>query len=302
LDHFLRKVSEYGPAVVLNDFILSPEFRRAPPITDPIVYKSGPPMQVQTRVAPEELDRLWDHVSGVWSQLGEEDPFWSVVTEERYRSAKSSEALRSEFYASGRWDIDRLEAWLARAGLSTSMFPVVAEYGCGLGRMTGWLASRFGQVRAFDISAPHLRAAEEHVRRGGLSNVETVQVRTRADLAKLEGADLFFSLIVLQHNPPPIIVDILDRAFSFLNPGGIAFFQIPTYSSEYSFDVGSFWEGVAVEKSMEMHFVPQKDIFDLARARGLYPVEVAPDTGVGNYDRWVSNTFLFRKDLAAHQV
>src|SRR5271169_236009 len=53
--------------------------------------------------------------------------------------------------------------------------------------------------------------------------------RPKSSLARLTNVDLFFSIIVLQHNPPPVILGILDAAFAGLRPGGLAFFQVPTY-------------------------------------------------------------------------
>jgi hypothetical protein len=106
---------------------------------------------------------------------------------------------------------------------------------------------------------------------------------------------LFFSIIVLQHNPPPVILGILDAAFAGLRPGGLAFFQVPTYSSGYSFDFEQFLEKEGRAKSMEMHFVPQANILRLARARGMQLLEIKQDHLVGNYQCWVSNTFLMQK-------
>jgi hypothetical protein len=49
--------------------------------------------------------------------------------------------------------------------------------------------------------------------------------------------------------------------------------------------------------SIEMHFVPQSNILRPAQARGMQLLEVKQDDKVGNYQRWVSNTFLMQKDV-----
>jgi SAM-dependent methyltransferase len=200
-----------------------------------------------------------------------------------------------EFYAAGRGDFNYLNAYLARARLTTSQFPIAAEYGCGVGRVTRWLAPQFSSVRAFDISAPHMYMAKEYLLKEGIANVDFVHVGKRDDLRSLNGIDLFFSMIVLQHNPPPIIIDILDHAFHALNPGGIAFFQVPTYSSDYSFNASDYWADVASKKEMEIHFVPQVDILNLAHRHGLVPLEIREDHCIGSYERQVSSTFLMQK-------
>ena len=116
----------------------------------------------------------------------------------------------------------------------------------------------------------------------------------RADLAKLADVDLFYSIIVLQHNPPPVMMEILDRAFASLRPDGVAFFQIQTYSMNYTFSAQDYLKAIGESKGMEMHFLPHREIFDLARQHDVFPVEVQPDwCGIpGQYN---STAFLFRK-------
>ena len=145
------------------------------------------------------------------------------------------------------------------------------------------------------MSAPHLAMARQHLAQSGLANVDFVHLQQRDDLGQLAGIDLFFSLIVLQHNPPPVILDILDRAFAALNPGGVAFFQVPTYREGYRFSATGYWQDVASRTAMEIHFVPQAAIFDLAGRHGLRLLEVRNDNCLGSSDSTISNTFLMRK-------
>jgi SAM-dependent methyltransferase len=244
-----------------------------------------------------QLDQLWDHVSHVWTGLGTSDPFWSVITGERYRRANMSDAtVVEEFYSTGITDLNYLRAFLDRADIALTPDMVVAEYGCGLGRVTPFLARNVGRVVAFDISAPHLEAARHRIAQEGIPNVELVLVGGRSALARLRGIDLFFSIIVLQHNPPPLILDILGAAFAGLRPGGLAFFQVPTYASGYTFELARFMENEGRAKSMEMHFVPQINILRLAKAHGMQPIEIRTDHMVGNYARWLSDTFLLIKE------
>jgi SAM-dependent methyltransferase len=261
---------------------------------------TAPPMDVPSKAAtPEEHRALWDHVSSVWSKFGSTDPYWSVLTDERFRSKNmTDEASIEAFYATGQGELLRLEAWLRRNALELQPNSICAEYGCGVGRLTHWLARRFRRVVAFDISEPHLKAADDYLSRHGIHNVDLVLVRGDTDLQKLSDFDLFCSFIVLQHNPPPIMIDILARAFGGLKSGGYCFFQIPTYSANYSFSIDAYWTGVAANKGMEMHFLPQKTVLELARRHEVFPIEIQPDASIGNRTCWISNTFLMMKTLA----
>ncbi len=272
----------------------SDEFRATPSV--PALARglypqdSAPPMQVRTDCGPGELQALWDRVAAVWSGLGEADAHWSVLTEDRFRAPVLDAAALAAFHETGEGEAQRLEAWLRRAGVPFPADGACAEYGCGVGRITRALARRFRRVVALDVSGPHLRAAAADLAAAGIGNVGLLQVRGPADLAALDGVDLFYSVISLQHSPPPVIMDVLRRAFAGLRPGGCAFFQVPTYAAGYAWP-----SDAATQEGMEMHFVPQRVILKAAHAAGLRVLEVQPDWCIGRDSEWISNTFLLRK-------
>lgn len=267
----------------------------APPQPEHWRLDGAPPMRVDAICTPEELQALWDRVAGAWSRLGEVDPHWSVLTEERFRRDALDEAALRMFHETGEGEVTRLEAWLRRAGLEYGPDAACAEYGCGVGRITRALARRFGRVAAFDVSLPHLSAARAQVDSDGARNVELVQVRGAADLDRLAGFDVFYSVIALQHSPPPIILDVLGRAFAGLRPGGCAFFQVPTYAEGYEYSAAADLAAPCRDEEMEMHFVPQRAVLDLAHRAGLAVKEVQPDWCIGRPGEWISNTFLLHR-------
>ena len=216
-----------------------------------------------------------------------------MLADPKYKT--SDRDVIEEFYATGAYDAGYLDGFLERNSVRLPEQAVVAEFGCGVGRVTRWLARKYARVLAFDVSAPHLRAARERMAAEGLSNVEFVHVVGLKDLARLKDFDLFFSFIVLQHNPPPIMADILGQACRGLNPGGVAFFQAPTYGKGYSFNIDAYLDQEYKRSDMEMHFLPQQEIFRILGANDLDMIEVRQDHCIGNFDRWISNTFLAKK-------
>ena len=268
------------------------------------LLSNSQPMQVDVRSSETELQALWDHVSRTWSQLGEREPHWSVLTQEQFRAATLDEDQLAVFYDSGNAEVERLNAWLRRAGLSVRPDAVCAEFGCGVGRITHSLARQFGRVMAFDVSAPHLRTAQARMELENIQNVEFIRVIGKDSLVALQEIDVFYSIITLQHSPPPIILDVLGYAFRALRPGAYAFFQLPTFSTEYSYSVpehiqrlsqGINAQGGSADE-MEVHFVPQSMVLELAHRSGLRTVEILPDMSVGNLDRWISSVFLLVRD------
>ena len=298
IEHHRKALADTDLAAVVATFVHSAEFNnRSPnglPGFVPLNFEVG--NAVETRLGPEAIDRIWAHTSQVWRGLGETDALWSVITDDNLRADRNltPDQVRA-FYQGGRGDIGYIQAFVHRAGRQFSEFPVAVEYGCGVGRVTHWLAKEFGHVHAYDISTSHLEAARAYVDKQGIGNVTFHLVEQRSDLASLTGFDFFVSIIVLQHNPPPVIMDILERAFRGLNSNGLAVFQVPTYHRNYSFDQETYWAKVAQRREMEMHFVPQRAILTLADHCGMVPLEVRNDHLIGMHADAISSTFVLQK-------
>lgn len=255
----------------------------------------APPMRVDLHVTEGEEKRLWDHVATAWSRMGASEPYWSVLANPQWKMSglRRSERLDA-FYSTGRSQLNRLDSWFSRSSVSLPSTATCAEYGCGVGRCTIWLAKRYARVIAFDVSEPHLKLARAKAESEGITNIEFVHVRSKSDLDLLRLVDLFYSDIVLQHNPPPLIVQILEYAFAGLRAGGLAYFQVPTYAKGYSFNTIEYLHTLT-EPGMEMHFVPQSVIFSLAFSQGMKPLEALPDGAIGHFGEWISTCFLLKK-------
>ncbi len=114
-----------------------------------------------------------------------------------------------------------------------------------------------------------------------------------------EPFNLWFSYIVLQHNPPPVIAMILRRAFEMLLPGGIAIFQVPTYARGYRFELAEHLAKASAAGEIKVHCIPMPVVFQLARDAGLAVLEVHEDAAMGPPSAWLSNTFVFVKNNLA---
>ena len=300
LDGHIQGMRNNGLVHTFTDFANSLEFRNRV-VTTPsgVALTQKPAMDVQVHLSQADKGKLWAHVRRVWNGLGETELYYSVLTAPQFRAEEIQQSDRIEnFYATGANDMAYFDAFLQRNGVVVPANAVVAEFGCGVGRVTRLLARRFSKVLAFDVSAPHLKAASERIKAENIKNVEFIALADPSGLNRLRDIDLFFSLIVLQHNPPPIIADILEHACRGLKPDGIAFFQTPIYGLGYTFKAEDYFEGHYKKSEMEMHFIPQREIFKIFQRANVMPIEVLQDGWVGNYDRWISNTFLARKEGA----
>src|SRR6185312_16344062 len=111
---------------------------------------------------------------------------------------------------------------VGRASGDLSGLQTCFELGCGVGRLTVWLAKSFKKVIAADISQPHLHLAREAAAERGINNIKFQLLNKISEIERLPRFDCFVSIIVLQHNPPPVIGYMLKILFEKLKPGGFA--------------------------------------------------------------------------------
>jgi len=276
-----------------QEFVNSAEFReknvacRILPLTG-----NEPPMLIEK---VSDLRPLFSHIQNVWENLGETEPHWSVLSSEQFKSSRI-EVTRSEFYNSGSDNVETLFKTLVRNGIDTTSLRTCLEYGCGLGRVTYWLAKRFDRVIGYDISRSHLQLAQKYLSEAGIQNVSLHHVNKPQDIRNFPKVDMVYSVIVLQHNPPPIIHITIQALIKALNSGGIAFFQVPTYRLGYRFSLREYLTSEATRGDIEMHVLPQSEIFEIVRTEQARVIDIFEDNWTGLRYGERSNTFVIQKE------
>ncbi len=252
----LKRLTVTDTQSLRREFMESEEFKRqnAPNFTTTLAGDE-PPMRVENVFDEALLQVLFKHIQDTWSHFGETEPHWSVLASEQFLQSKINET-KDIFYNSGQVNVIQLFKTLERNGLDYTNFKSCLEYGCGLGRVTRWLSPKFETVFGYDISKAHLESAEHYLKTQGIHNVTLHHIREVKDLENLPKVDLIYSVIVLQHNPPPIISLIIKEIVKALNPGGVAYFQVPTYRIGYSFCLEEYLNDEAIRRDMEMHILP----------------------------------------------
>lgn len=249
-----------------------------------------PSIDVQTYCTDQQLSAMIKHIEANWTRLGRTEPHWSVRAEEAFRSANIQHTSR-EFYESGQIATEHLQRAAERCGVDLAKLSRCCELGCGVGRSTLWLAAIFNRVIAADISLPHLTMARQAVEGAGHKNVEFAHLNTFAALHNLPEFDVLISLIVLQHNPPPVIAYLLRTLLGKLRPNGIAYFQVPTYSPNYRFSADDYLSNAIDSGTIEMHVLPQPELFEILAEMCCRPLEIREDSWTGDFNT-ISNSIL----------
>jgi SAM-dependent methyltransferase len=228
-----------------------------------------------------------------WVQLGTEKAHFSVVPENEYLP-ETLDATIEQFWQSGENECKRIERIFSRLRLPLTRNMTCVDYGCGVGRVTIPLATRFRKVLGYDISPTHLSHAKERARIVQASNVA---FHTCSDffVDQPERCDFYYSAGVYQHNPPVIIAQLLRNALAALSPAGTAIIQVPTYCVGYNFHLRE-WLAADYRADTQMHCLPQAAIFEIARDGKCEIVEVREDNTMNSRARLISNTIILRKN------
>lgn len=237
-----------------------------------------PGLDIEVDASEQQLARAWDKVQATWAHLGREKPHYSVVTDKRFLPQSFGEHGES-FWMSGEQEAEVAQRMRQRHDRRDASSLTCVEYGCGVGRVTMALARRFARVVAYDISPAHLGLARDRCASVKVDNVHFVDGGNSvvADLAR---CDFFYSRIVFQHNPPPLIAVLVDAALRALKPRGIAIFQLPVYAHGYGFDLEK-WLAHEAALDMEMHVLPQEHVFARVATAGCELLEVREDNATG---------------------
>ena len=162
------------------------------------------------------------HLQETWDALGTEDPLWAVLSAPGTRGNRWN---RDEFFATGEAEIAGLFDDLATRGVAVQHGRAL-DFGCGVGRLTQALATRFDLVDGVDIAESMVAAARRFNRHGDRCSYH---VNVRADLSLFSDGvfDLIYSRITLQHIPPEFTKRYIVEFARVLSPGGVAVVHIP---------------------------------------------------------------------------
>jgi len=177
-------------------------------------------------------DRTDRHATDAeWEKWGARDPYFGVLTHDRFRATALTAADYDHFFDSGRQHVQAVLA-TCRRHFGEAFAPAsVLDFGCGVGRILIPFAETGAAVVGTDVSDSMLAEARRNCARFGIRNAELV--KSDDALSAVPGPyDLVHSTIVLQHIESERGLDILNRLVSLVAPGGVAAIQV-TYGRSY---------------------------------------------------------------------
>ena len=248
------------------------------------------PMGMEVVCDDSQLNAIFNRIASQWCHMGEVEPYASVLTDPKYISENITRNM-AEFRESGLNGIQNLTAFAKKNAVSFHPGKIF-ELGCGVGRLTYHFAKYFESVEAWDVSRGNLNECHRYLEELNVCNVNTRLVCDLQDFDEIPDVDAFYSQIVLQHNPPPLQLYILNKILKKIKSGGIFLFQTIAHHQQYAFQTSSYlnWKH---DKGFEMHCLPMRHIIESLVSNGLILMDVALDMDGGH--NVVSNTFFGMK-------
>lgn len=159
-----------------------------------------------------------------WDAHAKRDPLWAVLSESG-KEARRWDVRR--FFQTGLNEVALMFYELESRGIAVT-HGVALDFGCGVGRLTQALASRFRQVVGVDVSPKMIETA---------TALNPFPERARfvwngePHLQQFEDGtfDFIYTNIVLQHIDPEISEVYLREFVRLLQPAGILVFQLPSH-------------------------------------------------------------------------
>jgi SAM-dependent methyltransferase len=155
-----------------------------------------------------------------WQQFGAEDPLWAVLTHDGKRGNRWDPV---EFFETGRIAVEQMLDYAAQSGANVR-HGAALDFGCGVGRLSQALATRFQSTVGVDVAESMLEHARKFNRYPDRCRFV---LNTSPDLKQFEGEsfDFILTLIALQHIEPVYVLGYLAEFLRLLKPGGVLVFQ-----------------------------------------------------------------------------
>ena len=99
-----------------------------------------------------------------WNAFGKIDPLWAILT---FPDRKGNKWQRDEFFKTGLIEVNLVMKYVESLGQKIPCRKAL-DFGCGVGRLCSWLASRCSEVYGIDRGIEGLRLAAEYNARANI--------------------------------------------------------------------------------------------------------------------------------------
>ena len=188
---------------------------------------------MQRQLTSQRAVKMFENSDTDWETYGAENPYFGVISNEKFLSENLSEESKLDFWQSGQNDIDVVFRNI-KEHIDPNFQPVRAlDFGCGVGRLLFAISTRCEHATGVDVSPSMLAEAQREATKKAIDNVSFIQTRDCAELQENTFC-LVHSYIVFQHIPEDRGYAILDKILASLRSGGVGVLH-------FTFSNSRFW-------------------------------------------------------------
>jgi 2-polyprenyl-3-methyl-5-hydroxy-6-metoxy-1,4-benzoquinol methylase len=159
-----------------------------------------------------------------WEKYGKDEPYYGVLTDEKYYKSNLTDQLKEEFFTSGYHQIDGVLRKIRKHIEPSFKICKALDFGCGVGRLVIPLAKISEEVTGVDVSESMLKEAQKNCEFYSIKNVTLV--KSDDGLSSIKGKfDFIHSFIVFQHIPIKRGEWIFKNLLEHLEDDGVGVFH-----------------------------------------------------------------------------
>jgi 2-polyprenyl-3-methyl-5-hydroxy-6-metoxy-1,4-benzoquinol methylase len=203
-----------------------------------------------------------------WEKFGKTDPYFGVLSHERFRNRNLTEEQKREFFQSGYEHVAHVLDEVGKHVAPGFAAKRALDFGCGVGRLVIPLAAVTEHVVGIDVSVSMLQEARVNCEQRGVTNADFH--KGDDELSAIRGKyDFIHSYIVFQHIPVRRGMAMYRRLLDILDDGGVGVLHF-TYASVMSRKVAALIK----------RFPMGGAVLNAARGRGFF----APQSQMNCYN------------------
>lgn len=160
-----------------------------------------------------------------WSSFAAREPYFAVLTQDRFLRANLDHRAKADFYESGESHVSEVYEVIGAHIDQHFVTTTLLEYGCGPGRLLIPFARKASSVTGVDIAPAMLEIAREAAAEAGVPGIELL---TAGEFDRDQRQfDLVNCHLLLQRLRPAAGLRLLEQLVERVRLGGIGVFQFP---------------------------------------------------------------------------
>lgn len=253
--------------------------------------------KLKSKFAPDKK-KLYDSLKFSWKVMSESEPYYSVDTLEQYKLENLDDEKIHQFYFSenSRFCTEYVQKKLrelSKAPLESYTEKRGCDFGCGVGRNSVHLAPYFKEFVGLDISKSYVEIASEICKKLNIPQAQFYN--SNESVTQFGNFDFIFSVITLQHIPPPLMKNYIAQLLSKLNPKGIAFLHFPVSAEGYKFLEKKFLIDSSEKATWHMHVLSEKDARKIIKRERCRVLQIDKEEDFC-HGKWESAMFIVEKE------